>query len=95
MEKLPPPRMTQRPPPPFITWLVLSVQATRPVVARGLAARRRFLEAQIAKERETLRGIRADVGPTIAVAEAVVTFGLQQFELELRWLEKLEALRRP
>src|SRR5581483_9993193 len=45
--------VTQRPPPPFVTWLVLSVHASKAVVARGLGARRVFLEAQVAKERET------------------------------------------
>jgi DNA-binding PadR family transcriptional regulator len=82
--------MTQRPPPPFVTWLVLTVHATRSVVAKGLRRRRRFLTAQVEKERLTLKAIRQDRGPTVAIGAAVVSHAIAQFELELRWLDGLE-----
>ncbi len=83
---------TQRPPPPFLTWLVLSIHA-RPDEVRALVRRRHeFLGAQIARERTTLDAIRADTGPTIPIAEAIVELALSQFELERAWLQRVERL---
>jgi DNA-binding PadR family transcriptional regulator len=82
---------TQRPPPPFVTWLVLSVHAPKAVLKRGLEARRDYLAAQVAKERETLKGIRADSGPTVRIGESVVKHAIAQFQLELKWVEELLA----
>lgn len=82
---------TQRPPPPFLTWMVLSANAHRPAARRIVAARRAFLEAQVAKERETLEAIRVDPVPTQKIAEAIVSLALRQFELELAWLADAEA----
>lgn len=82
--------LTQRPPPPFVTWLVLSLHAPRAVVKRGLDTRRRFLEEQVRKETATLKAIRADVGPLIPIAASVVKHAIAQFRLELQWLDELE-----
>lgn len=82
--------LTQRPPPPFVTWLVLSLHAPRAVVKRGLDTRRRFLTAEVQRETATLKAIRADVGPLIPLAASVVKHTLAQLRLELQWLDELE-----
>ncbi|HEX8318821.1 PadR family transcriptional regulator [Longimicrobium sp.] len=82
---------TQRPPPPFLTWLVLATQGDPAVRALQLARRRAFLEAEAARERATLAAIRADTGPTVAVAELIVSFTIRQFEAELAWLGEVAA----
>ena len=82
---------TQRPPPPFITWLVLATHADPAVRARQLARRQAFLEAEAARERETLAAIRTNIGPTFTVAALVVSHTIRQFESELAWLGEVEA----
>lgn len=82
---------TQRPPPPFVTWLVLATQADPAVRARQLARRRAFLEAEAARERATLAAIRTNTGPTFAVAALVVSLTIRQFEAELAWLGEVAA----
>lgn len=82
---------TQRPPPPFLTWLVLATQADPAVVARQIERRRAFLEAEAARERATLADIRADTGPTVAVAAFIVSLTIRQFEAELAWLREISA----
>ncbi|MBI4867513.1 MAG: PadR family transcriptional regulator [Candidatus Wallbacteria bacterium] len=85
----------QRPPPPFLTWLCLSLHATPATVRAQIARRRRFLAAQIAKEEKTLLDIRRDKGPLIPIALAVVELAIRQFQLELSWLTALPERLRP
>ncbi len=76
----------QRPPPPFLTWLALSIHA-QPADRRVLIeTRRHFLAAQLARERATLLAIEADTGPSTGVAAAMVGLCIRQFEVELAWL---------
>ena len=82
---------TQRALPPFLTWLVLATQADPEVRAAQIDRRRAYLEAEAARERITLAAIRADTGPTVAVAEAIVSFTIRQFEAELAWLDEVTA----
>lgn len=82
---------TQRPPPPFVTWLVLATHADPAVRARQLARRRAFLEAEAARERATLAAILAGTGPTVVVAALVVSLTIRQFEAELAWLGEVAA----
>lgn len=83
---------TQRPPPPFVTWLVLATHADPAMRARQLARRRAFLEAEAARERATLAAIRTNTGPTFAVAELVVSLTIRHFEAELAWLGEVAAV---
>ena len=83
---------TQRPPPPFITWLVLATHADPAVRARQLARRREFLEAEAARERVTLAAIRTNSGPAFTVAALVVSHTIRQFEAELAWLAEVDAV---
>lgn len=82
---------TQRPLPPFITWLVLATHADPSVRADQLARRRAFLEAEAARERVTLAAIRTNTGPTFTVAALVVSHTIRQFEAELAWLGEVAA----
>lgn len=82
---------TQRPPPPFVTWLVLATHADPAVRARQLARRRAFLEAEATRERATLAAILAGTGPAVVVAALVVSLTIRQFEAELAWLGEVAA----
>lgn len=77
---------TRRAPPPFLTWLALSPHARPGVASRQLERRRRFLQAEIEKERATLVAIRADSGPMAGVAALMVELTIRQMEVELDWL---------
>jgi DNA-binding PadR family transcriptional regulator len=85
---------TQRTPPPFLTWVALSVQGSRAAAKNQFGRRREFLKAQIARERVTLAAINADRGPMVKVAVKIVALAIAQFELELAALPGIErALR--
>jgi DNA-binding PadR family transcriptional regulator len=80
---------TGRDRPPFLTWLALSWQLAPAAVQRQVQRRREFLERDLARERATLRAIRAEVGHDYHEAVWMVTLIIAQFRLELRWLRKL------
>ena len=81
---------TQRPPPPFLTWLALSTHATPTFAKDQIERRRRFLKAEIGKERQTLVAIREDEGEMVQVAELMVEFTIRQFEAERDWLDEIQ-----
>jgi DNA-binding PadR family transcriptional regulator len=83
---------TQRPPPAFVTWLVLATHADRAVQADQLARRRAFLEAEATRERATLAEILTGTGPAAMVAALVVRHTIHQFEAELAWLDEVAAV---
>lgn len=80
---------TQRERPPFLIWLALSWQAELSVVRKQIRARQKFLEQELAREQATLQGIRAEVGHRFHEAVWMVGLTIQQFQTELRWLDKL------
>ena len=82
---------TQRPPPAFVTWLVLATHADPAVRARQLGRRRAFLETEATRERATLAAILAGTGPAAVVAALVVRLTIRQFEAELAWLGEVAA----
>lgn len=81
---------TQRDRPVFLTWLALSWQARPGVIRKQLKRRRKFLQKEMAREKEVLRSIYEEVGHGYHEAVWMVSFVLEQFELEMRWLKKLE-----
>lgn len=81
---------TQRERPPFLTWIALSWQARPGVFEKQTVRRREFLERELLREKETLRSILKEVGHPHHEAVWMVSFVIQQFQLELRWLRKLE-----
>ena len=80
----------QRPPDPFLTWLILSSNTEPADRLRLLGTRREFLEGQLARERATLGEILADTGVMVAAAAHVVRLVIRQWELELAWLDEVE-----
>jgi DNA-binding PadR family transcriptional regulator len=81
---------TQRDRPPFLTWVALSWQARPGVFNKQLTRRAEFLEQEIAREKETLDSILAEVGHPHHEAVWMVTLMIEQFQTELKWLRKVE-----
>jgi DNA-binding PadR family transcriptional regulator len=80
---------TQRERPPFLTWIALSWQARPGIFEQQVRRRKKFLEEELAREEETLRSIRAEVGHRFHEAVWMVSLAIEQFRCELRWLRKL------
>jgi hypothetical protein len=59
-------------------------------VKRQIERRRKFLEKEVAKEKEVLRSILAEVGHPYHEAVWMVSLMIEQFKVELRWLDKVE-----
>jgi DNA-binding PadR family transcriptional regulator len=78
---------TQRPVPPFLTWLALSPHAPRETVARLLDRRADFLAHEAAREREHLEMVRNEPLPAARVAELMISYKITSIEGEQRWLE--------
>ncbi len=87
---------TQRERPVFQTWLALSWQARPGLLHKQIERRRKFLEKELAREKEVLASVLEEVGHPYHEAVWMVSFVIEQFKLELRWLRKLrrEAPRR-
>jgi DNA-binding PadR family transcriptional regulator len=85
---------TQRPPDPFLTWMVLSWQVRPRDFTAQIARRRKFLEQQLAEDRAALDAIIAETSPT-SDAAFVVRLGIKQFETELAWLDDVAGRHRP
>ncbi len=81
---------TQKDRPPFLTWVALSWQARPGVVKRQIAQRREFLEKEVAKEKEVLRSILQEVAHPYHEAVWMVSLMIEQFKVELRWLDRVE-----
>lgn len=81
---------TQRDRPPFLTWIALSWQARPGVFEKQIERRREFLEKEISREKEVLASILEEVGHPYHEAVWMVSFMIEQFKLELRWLRKLK-----
>jgi len=73
--------------PPFVTWMALSWRARSGVFKRQLERRRKFLESEIARELRTLKAVKEEVGETYPEAVWMISLVVQEFRLELKWLE--------
>jgi DNA-binding PadR family transcriptional regulator len=76
--------------PPFLTWLALSWQASPAVVRRQVRRRKKFVDAELARERATLEAVLREVGHQYHEAVWAVSLMVAQLETEQRWLEKLQ-----
>ncbi len=81
---------SQRERPAFLTWIALSWQARPGVFEDQIRRRQKFLEAELAREEETLRAIKKEVGHRFHEAVWMVSLVIDQFRAELRWLRKLQ-----
>jgi DNA-binding PadR family transcriptional regulator len=80
---------TGRDRPAFLTWMALSWLARPGVFESHLRRRHTFLEREIARERETLRAVEAEVGHSHHEAVWMLTLVIEQLENEARWIEKV------
>ena len=88
----------QRERPPFLTWLALSWQAPKKVVAEQFARRIAFLRSEIAREELTLGGVLAEVGHEHHEAVWMLQLVLEHLKVELKWAERVKNalhLRKP
>jgi len=81
---------TQREHPAFLTWMALSWQARPGVFRKQLKQRRKFLLKEIAREKETLLSIYAEVGHKYHEAVWMVGLMIEQMRAEVRWTHQLE-----
>ena len=79
----------QREKPRFLTWIALSWRARKGVFVRQLVRRQKFIEQEIAREKETLKAIRKEVGHPYHEAIWMVTLVISEFENELCWLAQV------
>ncbi len=82
---------TQRERPPFLTWLALSWQARPGVLEDQISRRRKFLEAELAREQLTLEAVLREVGHPHHEAVWMITLMIEKFRTELAWLAKVES----
>jgi DNA-binding PadR family transcriptional regulator len=80
---------TQRERPAFLTWVALSWQARPGVFQEQLQGRQKFLEKEVAREKETLRSVLEEVGHPYHEAVWMVSLMIEQFRTELRWLKRI------
>lgn len=81
---------TQRDRPAFLAWLALSWQARSGIFEKQIERRRKFLDRELAREKEVLGSILAEVGHPYHEAVWMVSFWIELCKLELRWLRKLK-----
>jgi transposase len=74
----------------FPTWIALSWLARHGVFEKQLHRRRKFVEQELVREKETLRSILEEVGHPYHEAVWMVSLMIEQFRTELKWLRKLE-----
>lgn len=80
----------QRPPPPFLTWMALSAHLPKGSAKKVIQKRRIFLSDQIAREKKTLAEFDSAMDAMAVAGKLMVTLTVQTFELELKWLDKVE-----
>lgn len=81
---------TQRPAPPFLTWLALSDHAPRFKARQIIEERRKFLRSEIEREKETLKSFPEEDSWPIKKAKLMIGLTIEHFESELKWLKNLE-----
>jgi DNA-binding PadR family transcriptional regulator len=90
---------TQRDRPAFLTWLALSMHTKETTTERLVARRRRFLEAELGREVETLAAINADTPHVVPEeyfvstrlrANLMVELTIELIKTELAWLARVE-----
>jgi DNA-binding PadR family transcriptional regulator len=80
----------QRDRPAFLTWLAISWQAEPSIVKSQLLRRQEFLKSEISREEKTLEAVLNEVGHPYHEAVWMVGLTIEQLQLELRWLQKID-----
>ncbi|HLE12158.1 MAG TPA: PadR family transcriptional regulator [Bacteriovoracaceae bacterium] len=81
---------SQRSPSPFMTWMGLSSNLSKKTTRRLIALRKSFLEKELIRERTTLKDIKKNSDHMTAAAMLMVSFTIQQFEAEIKWLDTVD-----
>jgi DNA-binding PadR family transcriptional regulator len=80
----------QRDHPVFPTWIALSWLARPGVFQEQVERRRKFVEQELVREKQTLHAILKEVGHAHHEAVWMVSLAIEQFRTELKWLRKLQ-----
>lgn len=80
---------TQRHPPPFLTWLAMSVHADAMVRRTMILARKNFLEQELSREKKTLEEFKITNDLMTESGRLMVALTIKNFELELNWLNEV------
>lgn len=80
---------TQRPPPPFTTWMALSSHLSSKISSEIIETRRKFLETELTRERKTLAQFEENHDPMATAGKLMVDFCVKSFEMELTWLKQV------
>jgi DNA-binding PadR family transcriptional regulator len=80
----------QRERPPFLTWIALSWLARPGIFKKQIQRRRKFLESELAREKEVLRSVLQEVGHPYHEAVWMLKLTIEQFKTELAWLDRVE-----
>lgn len=80
---------TQRPPPPFTTWMALSTHLSSKITSEMIESRRRFLENELVREKKTLVEFEEETDSMVTAGRLMVAFCIKSFELELSWLNEV------
>ncbi len=81
--------------PPFLTWMALSEHARPPVLLTQIERRRKFLRSELERERETLASFDDNENALEKRAQLMITLTVRHFEVELSWLDEVEAALTP
>jgi DNA-binding PadR family transcriptional regulator len=79
----------QRDRPRFLTWIALSWQARPGAFTKQISRRVKFLETELAREEETLRAVKEEVGHSFHEAVWMLDLVIRQVRTELDWLARL------
>jgi DNA-binding PadR family transcriptional regulator len=80
---------TQRPPPPFSTWMALSTHLSREVTNKMIERRRQYLEKELLREKRTLAEFEGEADSMVTAGKLMVSYCIQSFEVELSWLKNV------
>lgn len=83
---------TQRPPSPFATWTALALLATPQTISEQLSRRDKFLQDEIAREKESLTSFKGIDTRDVKLARVMVMTVIKQFEVERASLVSLRAV---
>lgn len=81
---------TQRPPPPFQTWMALSAHLPKATIRRLFEVRRKYLQKELARERATLKSFVNATGAMVVAGKLMVGLAIQMIETELTWLDSAQ-----
>lgn len=81
---------TQRPPPPFLTWMALSAHLPKTSRKKIIRCRQNFLVTQVEREKKTLAEFDGISDAMQIAGKLMVELTIKTFELELTWLAQVE-----